>query len=54
MTQLEKLKEERRIDFLFSKSFLDSFLESNMITQSEYKKCIRDLELIYLEEEEDR
>jgi hypothetical protein len=41
-------KEEKLIDFLFSKSFIDIFLQNNTISQIEYNNCLKDLELIYL------
>lgn len=40
-------KEENLIDFLFSKSFLESFLQDKIISQIEYNKCIKELESIY-------
>jgi len=43
-------KIENYIDFLFSKSFLETFLKDKIITQDEYAKCIKDLKLIYLTE----
>jgi hypothetical protein len=41
-------KEEKLIDFLFSKSFIDIFLQDKKISQTEYNNCLKDLESIYL------
>lgn len=43
----QNTKEENAIDFLFSKSFLQSFLQDKIISQTEYNKCIKELETIY-------
>ena len=43
-----KQRVENQIDFLFSKSFMDYFLEKNLVTQAEYDKCLKFLRAYYL------